>query len=190
MSKDGLNPIGKMEAKLKHLEFIQGVVNRLAADSFRDRQQNQPPKPESNPRIASAKERVKPLARLLRCATAPRVTAPLGCGSDGWYGRKVPFGAFAPNMNDNILYHALAPLSDSSLFRVDSLLRAPRPAPPLFPREQRRPSDRPGVVPGDPPTVSWLPQSLHIALRSTAPVSREGQGFRPRWDRDVCVDGR
>ena len=35
MSKDGLNPIGKMEAKLKHLEFIQGVVNRLAADSFR-----------------------------------------------------------------------------------------------------------------------------------------------------------
>ena len=24
-----------MEAKLKHLEFIQGVVNRLAADSFR-----------------------------------------------------------------------------------------------------------------------------------------------------------
>ena len=35
MSKDGLNPIGKIEAKLKHLEFIQGVVNRLAADSFR-----------------------------------------------------------------------------------------------------------------------------------------------------------
>ena len=35
MTKDGLNPIGKMEAKLKHLEFIQGVVNRLAADSFR-----------------------------------------------------------------------------------------------------------------------------------------------------------
>ena len=24
-----------MEAKLKHLEFIQGVINRLAADSFR-----------------------------------------------------------------------------------------------------------------------------------------------------------
>ena len=35
MTKDGLNPIGKMEAKLKHLEFIQSVVNRLAADSFR-----------------------------------------------------------------------------------------------------------------------------------------------------------
>ena len=24
-----------MEAKIKHLEFIQGVVNRLASDSFR-----------------------------------------------------------------------------------------------------------------------------------------------------------
>ena len=35
MSKDGLNPIGKMEAKLKHLEFIQGVVNRLAARARR-----------------------------------------------------------------------------------------------------------------------------------------------------------
>ena len=35
------------------------------------------PKPESKPRIASAKGRVKPLARLLRCATALRVTAPL-----------------------------------------------------------------------------------------------------------------
>ena len=34
------------------------------------------PKPESKPRIASAKGRVKPLARLLRCATALRVTAP------------------------------------------------------------------------------------------------------------------
>ena len=32
-------------------------------------------------RIACAERRVKPLARLLRCATALRVTAPLGCGS-------------------------------------------------------------------------------------------------------------
>ena len=39
------------------------------------------PKPESKPRIASAKRRVKPPARLLRCATALRVTTPLGCGS-------------------------------------------------------------------------------------------------------------
>ena len=31
--------------------------------------------------IAYAERRVKPLARLLRCATALRVTAPLGCGS-------------------------------------------------------------------------------------------------------------
>ena len=42
--------------------------------------------------IASAKGRVKPLTRLLRCATAPRVTAPHGCGSGVWYDRKVPFG--------------------------------------------------------------------------------------------------
>ena len=35
------------------------------------------PKPESNPRIASAERRVKPLARLLRCATAlPGDSAP------------------------------------------------------------------------------------------------------------------
>ena len=33
------------------------------------------PKPESNPRIASAKGRVKPLARLLRCATALQVNS-------------------------------------------------------------------------------------------------------------------
>ena len=39
-----------------------------------------PPK-NPKPRIAAAKGRVKPLARLLRCATALRVTAPLGCGS-------------------------------------------------------------------------------------------------------------
>ena len=51
------------------------------------------PKPESNPQIAYAERRVKPLARLLRCATALRVTAPLGCGSGVWYGRK---GAFRP----------------------------------------------------------------------------------------------
>ena len=50
-----------------------------------------PPNPK--PRIASAERRVKPLARLLRCATALRVTAPLGCGSRrSWYDRKVPFG--------------------------------------------------------------------------------------------------
>ena len=41
-------------------------------------------KPNPKPRIASAEGRVKPLARLLRCATALRVTAPLGYGSDDW----------------------------------------------------------------------------------------------------------
>ena len=67
--------------------------------------QNPNPNPNPNPRIAYAERRVKPLARLLRCATALRVTAPHGCGSGVWYGRKLAFG-FAPNMNDNILYHA------------------------------------------------------------------------------------
>ena len=57
--------------------------------------QTSPPE-RTAPRIAAAERRVKPLARLLRRATAPRVTAPLGCGSDGWYGRKVPCGACAP----------------------------------------------------------------------------------------------
>ena len=38
-------------------------------------------KPNPKPRIASAEGRVKPLARLLRYATALRVTAPLGYGS-------------------------------------------------------------------------------------------------------------
>ena len=38
-------------------------------------------KPNPKPLIAYAERRVKPLARLLRCATALRVTAPLGCGS-------------------------------------------------------------------------------------------------------------
>ena len=49
-------------------------------------------KPNPKPRIAAAERRVKPLTRLLRYATALRVTAPLGCGSGVWYGRKVPFG--------------------------------------------------------------------------------------------------
>ena len=47
--------------------------------------------PNQTARIAYAERRVKPLARLLRCATALRVTAPLGYGSGGWYDRKVPF---------------------------------------------------------------------------------------------------
>ena len=42
---------------------------------------DKPPDQKTKPRIAAAERRVKPLARLLRCATALRVTAPLGCGS-------------------------------------------------------------------------------------------------------------
>ena len=34
--------------------------------------------------------------RLLRCATALRVTPPQRCGSRRWYGRKVPFGPASP----------------------------------------------------------------------------------------------
>ena len=45
-------------------------------------------KPHPNPRIAYAERRVKPLARLLRCATALRVTAPLGYGSRRLVGPK------------------------------------------------------------------------------------------------------
>ena len=49
-------------------------------------------KPHPNPRIASAERRVKPLARLLRCATALRVTAAARLRlKASWYGRKVPF---------------------------------------------------------------------------------------------------
>ena len=68
------------------------TLRHTAERAKRTRHKN--PKPKT--RIAYAEGRVKPLARLLRCATVLRVTAPLRCGSDSWYGRKVPFGAFAP----------------------------------------------------------------------------------------------
>ena len=58
--------------------------------------------------IAYAKGRVKPLARLLRCATALRVTAPLGCGSRRVVLPKGSLSASPQDMNDNILYHALS----------------------------------------------------------------------------------
>ena len=61
--------IGK---RLKTKDLLQIAADRASGT----RHQNQ----DQNPRIASAKRRVKPLARLLRCATALRVTAPLGCG--------------------------------------------------------------------------------------------------------------
>ena len=47
---------------------------------------------KSKPRIAYAEGRVKPLRGSYGCATALRVTAPHGCGSGVWYGRKLAFG--------------------------------------------------------------------------------------------------
>ena len=44
------------------------------------------------PEIASAGGAGQGAVRLLLFATALRVTAPLGYGSGGWYGRKVSFG--------------------------------------------------------------------------------------------------
>ena len=61
----------------------------------------------------------QPLARLLRCATALRVTAPLGYGSDGWYGRKVLFG-FAPNMNPPRLLES----SEEGIRQIGAILHA------------------------------------------------------------------
>ena len=103
----------------------------------RPRHQNQ----NQNPRIAYAERRVKPLARLLRCATALLVTAPLGCGSGVWYGRKVPFRP---------VHTARSNLTTRSIH-------------PLSPREQRRPSDRPGAVQG--------------AKRRSEPLTARTDGF-------------
>ena len=116
----------KIDRKPKIKTFLIGkeLKRKDLHNTAEWRASGSPQNQNQNPRIAYAEGRVKPLARLLRCATALRVTAPLGCGSGVWYGRKVPFG-FAPNMNDNILYHALA------------RPRAPRPDPPLSPRKQR-----------------------------------------------------
>ena len=51
------------------------TILRRSGQAARQQNQNQ------KTRIASAERRVKPPARLLRCATALRVTAPLGYGS-------------------------------------------------------------------------------------------------------------
>ena len=98
-------PIGK---ELKTKDLRQTAAERGKRDRIQTTQ--------TRTRIAAAKGRVKPLARLLRCATALRVTAPLGCGSGVWYGRKVPFGP------------------------------STRPEPHLSPREQRVSPDRPAAV--------------------------------------------
>ena len=68
---------GKIKTFLIGNELKTKDLHHTAAE----RASGPPTKPNLNPRIASAKGRVKPPARLLRCATALRVTAPLGYGS-------------------------------------------------------------------------------------------------------------
>ena len=76
-----------IDKKLKIKDLHHTATDRASGPTTKPN-----PKPESKPRIASAKGRVKLLARLLRCATALRVdSAPFRYGSDGWYDRKVPF---------------------------------------------------------------------------------------------------
>ena len=83
---------GKTKTFLIGKELKTKALRHTAAERASGATTKSTLKPKSKPRIACAEGRVKPPARLLRCATALRVTAPLGCGSDGWYGRKVPFG--------------------------------------------------------------------------------------------------
>ena len=126
-----------------------------------------PEKANPKPRIAYAERRVKPLARLLRCATALRVTAPHGCGSGVWYGRKLAFG-FAPNMNDNYHYR----------FKQHRLNRPRSPAAPTrrgrWPSPRRPPAEarRRLYQPATPnwPTLGALARL--DAWRGTAPLDR------------------
>ena len=81
--EEGLTPPVKGKTKtflidkeLKTKDLLKTAAERASGPTTKPN-----PKPESKPRIASAKGRVKPLARLLRCATALRVTAPLRYGS-------------------------------------------------------------------------------------------------------------
>ena len=94
---------GKTKTFLIDKELKTKDLLKTAAERQADRQQNQPQKPESKPRIASAQGRVKPLAQLLRCATALRVTAPLGCGSRRlvWSKRNLSTRSHDPKQPDN-----------------------------------------------------------------------------------------
>ena len=58
-------------------------------------------------------------------------TAPLAAAQGGWYGRKVPFGVRPYNMNDNILYHALATRSILRAFGKIPLSAPHGPTPPF-----------------------------------------------------------
>ena len=99
----------KIDQKPKIKPFLIG--NELKTKDLRQtavgRARGSPQNQNQNPRIAYAERRVKPLARLLRCATALRVTAPLGCGSR------------SPGMPERF------PFGPST-----------RPEPPLFPHKQ------------------------------------------------------
>ena len=93
--RGGLTPPAKGKTKtfLIGKELKTNTLLHTAAERASGPTTKPNPKPESKPRIASAEGRVKPLARLLRCATALRVTAPLGYGS-----RRLvwPKGTFRP----------------------------------------------------------------------------------------------
>ena len=68
------------KGKIKTLLIDKELKTKDLCHTAVDRANRPGNKPKPKPRIASAKGRVKPLARLLRCATALRVTAPLGYG--------------------------------------------------------------------------------------------------------------
>ena len=55
------------------------------------------PDQKTKPRIAFAERRVKPLARLLRCATTLRVTPFPRCGSRRWPGQTGEGAAATPH---------------------------------------------------------------------------------------------
>ena len=72
----GASARGKIKTFLIGKELKTKDLHHTAAERASGPTTKSTPKPESKPRIAFAKGRVKPLARLLRCATALRVTAP------------------------------------------------------------------------------------------------------------------
>ena len=128
------------------------------------------------PRIASAKGRVKPLARLLRCATALRVTAPLGCGSR--------------RLERDGQRRAAQCLSDSSArswLSAASVSRAPGRGPARFPRPilDARLGDGSRVA------ICVPPASPHLAItarrfgaRSFSAAQLVAQGALPAHIRD------
>ena len=72
-SKGGLTPPAKHKTKtfLIGKELKTNALHHTAAERASGPTTKPNPKPESKPWIASAKGRVKPLARLLRCALRP-----------------------------------------------------------------------------------------------------------------------